>query len=147
MFRGREQTTIDKNGRLKVPFKVRAKLLEFFGPDVFMTILTPGKLMVFPLKVWEEKEMKLKNVPDTMPEKEQFLLCANVNGAERTIDDQGRLSIPAHIIKKLGLNGDAEVVGGIDKILVLRPDDAGKYEEDSSYPTPQALERLREYGV
>lgn len=146
MFRGREQAKIDEKGRLKVPAKMRQKLMEGFGADVFMTIVSDSKLTIFPLPVWEEKERQFLKVPDSLPEKESYLFTANFMGSEKTMDDQGRLPIPTHLREELGLDGDVEVVGLIDKILVMRPDTARQWVRDH-FPTPQVSDRLKEYGI
>lgn len=148
MFRGRDQSTVDKAGRLKIPASMRRKLLEGYGPDVFMTLypIQPGRLSIFPLKVWAEKEKMVQSIPDSVPEKHQFLDFVNFWGDDRTLDEQGRLTIPPHLVKKLGFNGEVTVMGGIDRLLVMTPEEAERLALDTP-PAPQMFETLRQYGV
>ncbi len=146
MFRGRDESTIDKAGRLKIPAAMRQKMLEAYGPDVFLTSISAGKLTIFPLKVWEEKERQLMTVPDSMPEKEEYLFTAMNNGAQRTIDEQGRLTVPGRILKELEFGSEVVILGWIDRLQVMRPEVVDQHASENK-ATPQTFDRLREYRV
>jgi MraZ protein len=146
MFRGFEQAKIDEKGRLKVPARYRQKLVELYGADVFMTVIREGQLNIYPIKVWEEKESKLAQVPDSLPEKHRFLLTANYYGTEKTVDEQGRLPIPQHLRDKVGLDGEVAVLGTGTMLVVMNLQRVSKQVEED-FPSPLVFEKLQEYGI
>lgn len=145
MFRGSEQAKIDDKGRLKIPARFRQKLLDEYGPEVFVTILRDRRLTIYPIKVWEEKERQLESIPDSLKEKEQILLAANFFGTEKTVDDQGRLPIPPHIREKAGLDGEVTVMGRLRTLVVMNQKYVDEWLSDN-FPTAEVHDRLREYG-
>jgi MraZ protein len=146
MFRGFEQAKIDEKGRLKIPAAFRERLVRDFGPEVFLTVLREHQLCIFPLKVWEEKEQLLLKVPDSMPEKQRFIMTANYYGAEKAVDEQGRLPLPQHLRDKVGLDADVAVMGGINMLVVMDRRHADRRAEEE-FPSPAVFEKLQSYGI
>lgn len=146
MFHGFEQAKIDEKGRLKIPSRFRQKLVDKFGPDVFMTMIKPDTLTIFPLSVWEEKEEKFLQVPDSLPEKDRFILTANYFGTEKTVDEQGRLPIPPNLRSRVGLEGEVAVVGYLKTLVVMDLTRAEQWAGEN-FPDPAVFDRLREYGI
>lgn len=146
MFRGFEQAKIDEKGRLKVPAVFRERLFRDYGPDVFLTVLRDHQLCIYPLKVWEQKEQRLMDVPDSMPEKQRFIMTANYFGAERSVDDQGRLPLPQHLRDKVGLDAEVAVMGGINFLVVMDRQHADRRAEED-FPSPEVFEKLQGFGI
>ena len=146
MFRGSEQAKIDDKGRLKIPARFRQKLFENFGPQVFMTTDDDGMLVIYPIKVWNEKESRMTTVPDTLQSKKKFFLTRNILGTEKTVDDQGRLPIPAALRESTNLKNEILVVGYLNTLVLMSAETAKQWIEEMK-PTASDYEKLQEYGI
>ncbi len=109
---GSYRAKIDKSGRLKIPEKFRAAIVEDFGHEVFITSLTDEAVQVYPLPVWEKltgvaKEGALHLRPDVR----NFLLRVNRRGVRNVIDSKGRVLINSQLRGMASLANEVEVIG------------------------------------
>jgi len=118
MFRGNYPAKIDDKGRFKIPTAFRRLLLEKYGPDLYVTSLSGENVQLYPLKVWEEIEKKLINLPTTNPVKMKFLNRCNYYGQLVSLDKQGRVLIKPLLRDTAAMNGEVSVIGHLNYLEV-----------------------------
>jgi len=134
-FRGSYQATIDDKGRLKLPARLKSQLDEWFGPQVFVTSLSPNELRVYPLNVWEELEQRFLARPSMDPLVQRLLEHANY-GQEDELDAQGRVLVPALLRDVIGINGEV-VVSGRGRFLAVVARDRAQAELSKAFTTEE----------
>ncbi len=125
MFRGTQTGRVDDKGRLKLPVLVRSCLdEEYREPTVFITSLDGEEVKVFPLREWETVETRLSEKSATGNEsdgeiKQKILFQANRYGAEETLDNQGRILVPAVLREAAGMRGEVKILWQSNHLLVV----------------------------
>jgi len=74
--------------------------------------------MVYPLRVWDEIEAKLKNVSRHSQAKKKYLDITNYYGQLVELDAQGRLLIPTVLRDAAQMMGEVNVLGNQDHLTV-----------------------------
>lgn len=132
MFRGTQTGRVDDKGRLKLPALVRSRVVEEYRePKVFITSLDGEEVKVFPLREWEDVETSLSNKSPDGNEadgeiKQKILFQANRFGAEETLDNQGRILVPAVLREAAGMRGEVKILWQSNHLLVMS---AARFEE------------------
>jgi MraZ protein len=132
MFRGIQTGRVDDKGRLKLPALVRQRLEERYrDADVFITSLDGVGAKVFPLREWEAIEARLSEKSPEGKEsdgavKDKILFQANRFGAEETLDNQGRILVPAVLREAAGMRGEVKILWQSNHLLVMN---AARFEE------------------
>ena len=152
MFRGIQTGRVDDKGRLKLPALVRQKLEEQYrDANVFITSLDGAVAKVFPLREWEAVESRLSEKSPEGKEsdgamKDRILFQANRFGAEETLDNQGRILVPAVLREVAGMRGEVKILWQSNHMLVLT---ATKFDEtaDANRLTAEDLQHAANLGV
>lgn len=132
MFRGTQTGRVDDKGRLKLPALVRSRMVEEYRePKVFITSLDGEEVKVFPLREWEAVETSLSNKSPDGNEadgeiKQKILFQVNRFGAEETLDNQGRILVPAVLREAAGMRGEVKILWQSNHLLVVS---AAHFEE------------------
>ena len=132
MFRGTQTGRVDDKGRLKLPALVRARLEEEYRePTVFVTSIDGEEVKVFPLREWETVETRLSEKSSAGNEsdgeiKQKILFQANRFGAEETLDNQGRILVPAVLREAAGMRGEVKILWQSNHLLVVN---AARFDE------------------
>ena len=132
MFRGTQTGRVDDKGRLKLPALVRSRLEEEYRePTIFVTSLDGEEVKVFPLREWERVETRLSEKSSDGNEsdgeiKQKILFQANRYGAEETLDNQGRILVPAVLREAAGMRGEVKILWQSNHLLVVN---AARFEE------------------
>lgn len=132
MFRGTQTGRVDDKGRLKLPALVRSRMVEEYRePKVFITSLDGEEVKVFPLREWETVETSLSNKSPDGNEadgeiKQKILFQVNRFGAEETLDNQGRILVPAVLREAAGMRGEVKILWQSNHLLVVS---AAHFEE------------------
>ncbi len=113
MLRGRIPTRIDDKGRLKVPSAFRALIEAEYGPALYLTSLSPtGEFVrLYPLKVWEGVEEKLRSLPQLHTARKAFEMTTSYWGQLAEFDTQGRVVIPPPLREAAGASAEVDVLG------------------------------------
>jgi MraZ protein len=125
LFRGLQTGRVDEKGRLKFPALVAKQLQALYeDPRVFITSLDDEKVKVFPITEWEAVEARLSQKSTEGKEvdgdvKDKILFHANRNGAEESLDNQGRILVPAVLRETAGMRGEVKLMWQNNHILVL----------------------------
>lgn len=115
MFTGNYERNLDEKNRLIVPAPYRTDLGEKF-------YLSPGFdrecLIIYPLPEWEELVKKLKSLPKSDEDAQEYLRRFFSNSAECEMDKQGRMAIPVHLVRYADLGPEIIVAGVMDRIEI-----------------------------
>jgi MraZ protein len=113
VLRGRIPAKIDDKGRLKVPSAFRAFIEAEYGPELYLTSLSPNAeyVRLYPLKVWEGIEQKLGVLPQLHPGRKSFEMTTSYWGHMAEFDPQGRVVIPPPLREAAGASADVDVIG------------------------------------
>jgi MraZ protein len=125
MFRGTQTGRVDDKGRLKLPALVRSRMDEEYGePKVFITSTDGEDVKVFPLREWITVEARLSEKSPAGNEadgeiKQKILFQANRFGADETLDNQGRILVPAVLREAAGMRGEVKIMWRLNHLLVV----------------------------
>ncbi len=125
-FTGEFHNTIDIKGRTSIPAKFREVLVRDFGDEgLMLTKNMDGGLSAYPLSRWQEIKKNITAVPPGA--KRTSLNRLILNPAETCLfDKQGRIQLSQALRSYAGLEKEAVIVGGYDKIDIFSHD---RYDE------------------
>lgn len=140
MFMGEYTHNIDRKGRLIMPAKFREEL----GERVYITRGMDGCLTVYPLQEWTNLYAKYSSLPSTNPDARMFMRFFMAKATEVEVDAQGRILIPANLMKDAALEKECYIIGianrvGIwskDRWLTLQEEMLPSYEKFAENLTP-----------
>ncbi len=116
-MRGRYSHNIDTKGRMIVPAKMREVLGETF---VAAAVMEPC-VSLYTLEGWNAMLEKLEELP--MTKSRPLLRYLSSNAADVTVDAQGRVLIPKHLLEHAQLHKEALVIGaGAGRAEIWNPD-------------------------
>ena len=98
---------IDRKGRLIMPAKFRSEL----GDQIFITRGLDGCLNVYPLEEWTRLFLQYSKLPLTNTDARIFLRIFMAKACEVEPDAQGRILIPASLVKEVGLDKECLIIG------------------------------------
>jgi len=125
LFRGLQNGRVDDKGRLKLPALVRQRIEDHYHDlHVFITSIDGEVVKVFPLKEWETVEARLSQKSPEGKEsdgevKDKILFQTQRFGAEETLDNQGRILVPAVLREAAGMRGEVRILWQSNHMLVL----------------------------
>lgn len=118
-FLGSYLHQLDDKGRVALPASFRRNASD----DGFVLIAAEGpSLFLYPERVWREKEGELIELRRRQPEARKTLLSITANAHELAPDKQGRILIPERLQQVAELDGEALIVGALDKVEIWNPD-------------------------
>lgn len=144
MFRGSYVTQIDEKFRLKVPADFKRHIDEEYGTQFFITSRDGKRAEIFPLKVWQEKELKMKGVSDMNPAKKRFMEMTSYYGQIVEMDSAGRLLMPKILRESASLSEEVVVIGMQTTLAVENHE---KLKPTIVPLTPEELKELEDLGL
>ncbi len=141
-FIGKYNYGIEHKGRIFVPAKFR-KLLEPEDEGTF--IITRGfdkSLIVYPKTGWIAFEEKLRQLPYSKQNIRQVVRYFTANAEESTMDGQGRIKIPPHLLSFAGIKKDAIIIGALDKMEIWNPERYNEIEQEAEKTIEEKFETL-----
>lgn len=122
-FLGSYTYQIDEKGRVALPAAFRRE-----APDQRFVLVQayPPALALYPESEWAGVEERLRELLRHQPEARMYVLSVMAGAVEVVPDSQGRILIPLRLKEAAELDGQALLVGAIDKIEIWRPE---RFEE------------------
>lgn len=114
MFIGEYNHKLDSKGRITLPSKFR----ELLGNKVVATRGIDGCVSIYTMEEWNEIYEKLKKLPTTKKEVRAYIHLVASKACECEFDAQGRILLPASLIKDAALEKECVVIGSISHIEV-----------------------------
>ena len=130
MFMGEYSPALDDKGRVAIPVKLR----KAFGEEnlIEKLVVTHGFdkcLMAFRESDWTEfVEKKLMQLPQSDPKNRMAVRFLVGGASECELDKQGRMIIPAYLLKYADIKSDVIILGLSDKIEIWSKDHYGNYK-------------------
>ena len=131
MLVGRYLHAIDQKGRVIVPAKLRAQLGETF----VVAAVLDRCITVYSMDEWDKLQAKLAEMPISQARKLQRYLSSNAD--EATVDAQGRILVPKHLLAYAGIEGEALFAGAGNRAEIWNP---AAYEQSMSEMTADEVE-------
>lgn len=131
MLYGRYQHNLDAKGRIFVPAKLREKLGETFMAAAVMDRC----VCLYAMDEWDKLMAGLAEMPMTKARKLQRHLSANA--ADVTVDAQGRILLPKHLLSYAELTKETLVIGAGNRAELWNP---AAFEAESDTMTPDEVE-------
>lgn len=114
---------VDDKRRLQIPARWRPEGENFELTVMIWTAHEAGScLRVLAPKEMRELREKLTNMPGDDPAKEELLHFIGKNSDKLPVDKSGRVCLPERLALEAGLNGEAVLVGLINKFEIWSPD-------------------------
>lgn len=121
-FLGSYLFQLDEKGRVALPAAFRREAAD--QRFVLLQAYAPS-LALYPEAEWAGVEERLRDLVKHQPEARLYVLSVMSNAVEVVPDSQGRILIPARLKEAAHLDGQALLVGSIDKIEIWNP---GRFE-------------------
>ncbi|MFW5734897.1 MAG: division/cell wall cluster transcriptional repressor MraZ [Oceanidesulfovibrio sp.] len=132
-FRGRSIRSLDDKGRIMMPPEFRDIVVARCAEGKFMCTTYDGCLVGFPLPDWEEFEYKISRIKNSSRKLRDFRRLVIGGAEELSVDKQGRVRLSQAHRDYAGLDGEAEIVGQLEKFEIWNPQRlSGATEQDFS---------------
>ncbi len=141
MFIGQYQHNIDDKGRLVLPTKYRDKI----GKGSIITIGFEGCLTIYPESEYLKTQEDLRKMPMTNRNVRNYLRVFEGSASEAEFDKQGRIKIPAHLIRHAHLEKECVIVGLNSVIEVWALDRWKEIEENGKNSFEELAENISGY--
>ena len=121
-FTGSYSYTLDTKGRVNIPSKMRRAL----GPNNDGTFVATRSgdlcIVLYPIQVWKDKlEDKLLRLNKGSAINRHFARNLLRHAETLQYDSQGRVALPAGLVKFAQIEKEVEIVGMIDRIEIWSP--------------------------
>ena len=114
VFFGEYRLSIDKQARIVIPSRLRIVLQNKKKQKELSLYVTRGLekcLFVFPQGLWESQSDKLKEMPFTKGDPRAFTRLFFSGACQSTVDKQGRIHVPSHLLQYAGIKEKVVIVG------------------------------------
>lgn len=141
MFMGEFSHNIDKKGRMIIPAKFREEL----GEMIIITRGLDGCLSVYTTKQWELIYEQLQKLPSTKKDARMFVRMMTSKATECEFDSQGRVLIPAPLVKLAGLEKECVIVGAGNHLEIWSKENWEPVEDEANESFEEIAESLTEF--
>jgi MraZ protein len=115
MFFGEYEHTIDDKSRLTLPARFR----ELLADGVFLTKGLDGSVDVYPQQTWQETVVARIETLDRLSSEARVMQRHFFAGASSDVPDkQGRVHVPAALVRHARLGKDVTVIGSYDHLEI-----------------------------
>ena len=140
MFIGEYQHNLDAKGRIVVPGRFREELHESF----ILARGLDGCLSIYSLKQWDKMFEEIDKLPTTKKAARQYIRMLTSTATECTLDNQGRIQIPAFLSKPVNIVKECVVIGANDHIEIWDKATWDSYYLDASDSFEEVAENLND---
>ncbi|MGH8015853.1 MAG: division/cell wall cluster transcriptional repressor MraZ [Candidatus Zixiibacteriota bacterium] len=145
-FYGQFRTTMDNQGRLSLPAKLRSVRGEGDSPILSQELILAkgleGCLSLYSPAEWESVQARLSSLHFTKKDFRFFTRRLYSSAASVTPDKNGRIQIPSHLMEEAGLKKELMVIGVNRWIEIWNPERYEYYLEQYSGSYEEVAERL-----
>ena len=148
MFRGGSTINLDAKGRMALPTRYRATLMERCEGRMVITVHDDGCLLVYPLPEWEEIERKVMRLPNRSRKTRQLQRMLLGRASEVELDGNGRILIPPRLREFASLDKRVVLAGVGNKFEVWNEEhweqgcEVWRADEESGPESPDPLDSL-----
>ena len=128
MFIGVYYHNLDAKGRIIIPAKFRDELNGTF----ILTRGLDGCLTIYSTEKWEKIFEEINKLPETKKATRQYIRMLTANACECTLDNQGRILIPANLSGSVNITKECVVVGANSHVEIWDKATWNAYMDDAS---------------
>lgn len=128
MFIGEYYHNLDAKGRIIIPAKFRDELNGTF----ILTRGLDGCLTIYSTEKWEKIFEEINKLPETKKATRQYIRMLTANACECTLDNQGRILIPANLSGSVNIAKECVVVGANSHVEIWDKATWNAYMDDAS---------------
>lgn len=128
MFIGEYYHNLDAKGRIIIPAKFRDELNGTF----ILTRGLDGCLTIYSTEKWEKIFEEINKLPETKKATRQYIRMLTANACECTMDNQGRILIPANLSGSVNITKECVVVGANSHVEIWDKATWNAYMDDAS---------------
>ena len=128
MFIGEYYHNLDAKGRIIIPAKFRDELNGTF----ILTRGLDGCLTIYSTEKWEKIFGEINKLPETKKATRQYIRMLTANACECTLDNQGRILIPANLSGSVNITKECVVVGANSHVEIWDKATWNAYMDDAS---------------
>ena len=143
MLIGEFDHNIDKKGRMILPAKFREEL----GDSVIVNRGLDGCLYVYTKEQWEKVYQRLSTLPSTRKDARMYARMMLSKAAECEFDAQGRILIPAGLVKLAHLQKECKIIGVGTHVEIWDKDTWLALEEEQNDCFEDVAESLTEFEL
>lgn len=140
MFIGEYQHNLDAKGRIIIPSKFRDELnLTFIlarGYD--------GCLTIYSQQQWGKMFEEINKLPTTKKDARKYIRALTSTATECSLDNQGRIQIPAFLSRPMNIVKECYVIGANDHVEIWDKTTWENYYDDASSNFEEVAENLNE---
>ncbi len=138
VFRGDDVKKIDAKGRVSIPAYFRRVLeagdpawTEGKAPEFVIVYGGPSRdyLECFTMDSANEVDAKIRSMPRGSKNRRRLQRLFNGQSLPATVDDTGRIVLPAKLRQKIGIDTDAYFIGMGDTFQIWNPETYGGLDE------------------
>lgn len=119
MFRGATSISIDSKGRIAIPTRYRAELLEHHHGALVCTVdIRQPCLLLYPLHEWEKVEQKLLALSNFDPTQRRIQRVMQGFATECEMDSAGRILLSPTLRQHAQLEQQIMLVGQLNKFEI-----------------------------
>jgi transcriptional regulator MraZ len=130
VLKGTYRHRIDAKGRLPVPAAFRRALAEAGPPTLVVTPLDQC-LAAYPLPEWARLEQQLAQLPPFSGPAKALTRLVTSRAVDCDLDVQGRVLLPLSLRAAAGLEGEAVIIGVLNRFEVWSPERWESFLADS----------------
>ena len=121
-FLGSEICMLDAKGRINVPARMRKNLAPEANDQFVIVRSFDPCVNLYPADEWEKFDAKLSDLGDGDPDVREFVRGIYATAHEATLDGQGRLNIPDHLLEWAGVKKESMLVGNKGRLELWHPE-------------------------
>lgn len=141
MFIGEYYHNLDAKGRIIIPAKFRDELNGTF----ILTRGLDGCLTIYSTEKWEKIFEEINKLPETKKATRQYIRMLTANACECTLDNQGRILIPANLSGSVNITKECVVVGANSHVEIWDKATWNAYMDDASENFEDIAESLSDF--
>lgn len=123
MFRGAATVSLDSKGRLAIPTRYRAELVEKHHGSLICTVdIRQPCLLLYPLQEWEVVEQKLMALSNFDPMQRRIQRVMQGFATECEMDSAGRILLSPVLRQHAQLEQQVMLVGQLNKFEIWQPE-------------------------
>ena len=130
MYSGTTELAIDAKGRLAVPARYRASLMDSCGGRLTITLSLDACLLVYPHAEWEAFAAKLMSLPSLTPQAKKLQRHFLGAAEDVVMDKQGRVQLTPYLRSRAGLEKSAVFVGQGEKFELWDAQAWSRYQDE-----------------
>lgn len=118
MLKGSSTTSMDKQGKVRIPADLRKSIEETYGKDVFVTTLDRKTVSIYPLEEWDKIQTKVRETFRNSPEFAEFCRLVHSIGTLEEIDRRGKVPINKSLRNVIRLDDEITIKWEEDHLVL-----------------------------